>query len=59
MKNLYLVYRDWDKGDFDIFGLNSLDEAVKFCEFNDDYRLYESSQYDLKSAKSIFEGVKQ
>jgi len=57
MKNLYLVYRDWDKGDFDIFGLNSLNEEIEFCQFNDDYCLYESSKYDLKTAKSIFERV--
>lgn len=57
MKDLFLVYRDWDKGEFDIFGLPTLDEAIAFCEFNPDYELYESSIYSLDDAKSIFEGV--
>lgn len=58
MNDLYLVYRDWDKGEFDIFGLPTLADALEFCEFNSDYQLYESSLYSLNQAKSIFEGVK-
>ena len=57
LKNLYLVYRDWEYGEFDIFGLPSREEAEEFCEFNPDYQLYESSEYTLETAKSIFEGV--
>ena len=57
MNDLYLVYRDWDKGEFDIFGLPTLAEAVEFCEFNPDYQLYVSTLYALNEAKSIFERV--
>lgn len=57
MKNLYLVYRDTDKGEFDIFGLDTLKEAIEFCEFNPDYQVFESTQYSLENAKTIFEGV--
>jgi len=57
MKTLYLVYRDWDKGEFDIFGLPTLEDAEQFCEFNPDYQIYETSEHTLETAKSIFEGV--
>ncbi len=57
MNDLFLVYRDWDKGEFDIFGLPTLADALEFCEFNPDYELYESSLYSLDQAKSIFERV--
>lgn len=57
MKDLYLVYRDWHNGDFDIMGLDTLEQAIQFCEFNPDYQLYETTQYDLAAAKSIFKGV--
>jgi hypothetical protein len=57
MKDLFLVYRDWDKGEFDIFGLPTLADALEFCEFNPDYQLYVSTLYSLNEAKSIFERV--
>jgi hypothetical protein len=57
MRNLYLAYRDTDRGEFDIIGFATQKEMEEFCEFNDDYDGYLTNEMTLDEAKSIFNGV--
>ena len=54
MKDVYCVYRDWEFGEFDIIVFRTLEEAEAFCEFNPDYRFFETSVLSLEEAKAIF-----
>ena len=57
MRELYLAYRDWDRGEFDIIGFHTREEMEEFCQFNPDYDGYLTNEMNLKEAKSIFERV--
>jgi hypothetical protein len=53
MNDLILAVREFD-GEFDAIGFRSLDEAVKFCQLQHDYRVFETSFMTAKEALAIF-----